>query len=254
MTRATPFAAGLATLAAERFPAIAEALSHGGASSADRDAFVLVEPVGRLLRDLVPLDAPAEALEAYVRLLHHAYRHWTAGGWVYRVSAGALEAAVRGGALTSHLAHQALYVQLPEHRVWRSPAAGEIPEPLDGMFVTETAAAGTIAVLGISGMHANRDGFSAVAVEGRADPDDPAGHELLVTVARDDGTAPFAPLLPGGREAGLYSVANAGELLVLTCRLLAKLPPNPAGADRDGRRRTETVGGGEWSERVLDVT
>ena len=249
-TRSTPFAAGLAALAAERFPDIAAALSRQGASSADRDAFVLVEPVGRLLRDLVPLDAPAEALEAYVRLLHHAYRHWTGGAWLYRVSPAALERAVRGGPVSSHLAHQALYLQLPEHRVWRAPGAAETPEPLDGMFVTETAAAGTIAVLGISGMHQNRDGFSAVSVEGRADPEDPTGAELLVDVARDDGSPAFTPLLPGGREAGLHSLANAGELLVLTCRLLAALPPpdpGRSGAVEGGRGRSET------SERIIEV-
>jgi len=227
--RPTPFGLAFGALAGERFPEIAAALARGPTSSADRDAFVLVQPAGALLQDLIAPDAPADAIDAYVRLLHHAYRHWTAGRWVYRVSDVVLARAASGGPLSTHLACQALYLQLPEHRVWRVPGPGETAEPLDGMFVTETAAPGTVAVLGISGMHRHRPGFSAVAVEGHADADDPTGEELLVQVRRDDGSPAFAPLLPGGREAGLYSVANAGELLLLTGRLLARLPEGDEG-------------------------
>lgn len=225
--RPTPFALVFGHLAPERFPAIADALAAGAALAADRDAFVLLQPVGALLRELVPAEAPAAALEAYVRLLHHAYRHWEAGGWVYRVSDAALDRAVERGAITAQLPRSALYLQLPAHRVWRAPAADEPPEPLDGMFVTATGAA-TIAVLGISGMHRNRPGFSAVSVDGRADADDPTGDELLVAAARDDGSAPFASLLVAESNARLYSLANAGELLLLTCRLLAALPASDA--------------------------
>jgi len=58
---------------------------------------------------------------------------------------------------------------------------------------------------------------------GRADPDDPTAGEIEIAAAREDGTAPFAPKLAGGSAAGLYSVANAAELLLLTCRLLTLL-------------------------------
>ena len=243
--RPTPFGLAFGALAGERFPEIAAALAHNATSSADRDAFVLVQPAGALLRDLIAPDAPAEAIDAYIRLLHHAYRHWTAGRWVYCVSDAALARAASGGPLSTHVARQALYLQLPEHRVWRAPAAGETAEPLDGMFVTERAVPETVAVLGISGMHRHRPGFSAVAVEGHADADDPTGEELLVAVQREDGSPPFAPLLPGGREAGLYSVATAGELLLLTCRLLARLP-----AAREGEGGT---GDADTAERFVDL-
>ncbi len=242
--RPTPFGLAFGALAGERFPEIAAALARGATSAADRDAFVLVPPVGALLQDLVAPDAPPDAIDAYVRLLHHAYRHWTAGRWVYRVSDVVLARAASGGPLSTHLPRPALYLRLPEHRVWRVPGPGETAEPLDGMFVTETAAPGTIAVLGISGMHRHRPGFSAVAVEGHADAADPTGEELLVRVRRDDGSPPFAPLLPGGREAGLYSVANAGELLLLTGRLLARLPEGDEG------RGTGEVG---TAERFVDL-
>ena len=95
--RPTPFGLAFGALAGERFPEIAAALARGTTSSADRDAFVLVQPTGALLQDLIAPDAPPDAIDAYVRLLHHAYRHWTAGRWVYRVSDVVLARAASGG-------------------------------------------------------------------------------------------------------------------------------------------------------------
>ena len=216
--RPTPFGLVFAQLAGDRFAEIAD--------EPDRDRFVLQAPVGRLLRELIPDDAGPDALEAHVRMLHHAHRHWTAGGWVYRIGEETLSRATGEAAISSRLPHPAIYLQLPELRVWGAPTAeGEgVPEPLDGMFVTTTGP-GAIAVLGIFGVRPDRPGFGAVSVDGRADADDPAPAELLVAAAREDGSAPFSPTLAGGERAGLFSVANAGELLLLTCRLLALLPP-----------------------------
>src|SRR6266702_8067259 len=84
------------------------------------------------------------------------------------------------------------------------------------MFVSETGAAGEIAVLAIFGMRPDRPGFSAVGLEGRAD-------SIELAAAREDGSVPFGPRLAGGTAAGLYSVANPGELLLLTGHLLALL-------------------------------
>lgn len=232
--RQTPYALVFGQIAEERFPAIARALELAGRSSEDRDGFVLLEPVAHLVRDLVPEDVSPEELDAHLRLLHHAYRHWTAGGWVYRVGEGALARATSGARLSSHLPHQALYLQLPTGRVWRP---GDPPEPLDGMFVTETAERGTIAALGVFGMHRNRPGFSAVSVEGHVDENEATAAELEVAARREDDSAAFEPLLEGGREAAIYSVVNAGELLLLTCRLLALLPP-AARATGNGQRET----------------
>jgi len=221
--RATPFALAFGEIE-PRFPAIAEALQQDGAVPTDRDRFVLLEPVGRLLREIVPEDAGADALEAHVLLLHHAYLYWAAEQRVYQVSEQALRRAVGETRMTMRLPHPAQYLQLPELRVWGAPNEASPPEPLDGMFVSEAASGdGEIAVLAIFGMRPDRPGFSAVGLEGRADPDDPAAGEIEIAAARDDGSAPFAPKLAGGTAAGLYSVANAGELLLLTCRLLTLL-------------------------------
>lgn len=240
--RATPFELVFADLAAERFPAIAQVLARESISSANRDHFVLLEPVGRLLRDIVPPDAGADALEAHLLLLHHAYRHWAASGRVYRLSETALARAATAARITSHLPHPAAYVQLPELRVWGTPTPDGPPEPLDGVFVSETALPGAIAALAIFGMRPDRPGFSAVGVEGRADPGDAGGGEIAVGAARADGTAPFGPTIAGGERAGLYSLANAGELLLLTCRVLALLPvPRDAGARAEGTSAREQI-------------
>ncbi len=233
--RPTPFSLVFAALAGEWFPAIADAAraAGGGSPTADRDRFVLLEPVGRLLREIMGPDAGPDALEAHIRLLHHVYHHWAAGGWVYRFEPPALARTV-SGTLTSRLPHPALYLQLPELRVWGAPAAGagDAPEPLDGMFVAQGGSG--IAVLGIFGMREGRPGFSAVAVDGRADADDPSGDEVLVAAARADGSPPLSPMLTGGDRAGMLSVANAGELLLLTCRLLTLLPTPGEGGSGTG--------------------
>jgi hypothetical protein len=223
--RATPFALAFGEIATQRFPAIAEALQQDGTAATDRDRFVLLEPVGRLLRDIVPEDSGADALEAHVLLLHHAYLFWAAEQRVFQISDQALRRAVGEKRITTQLPRAGQYLQLPELRVWGAPNEASPPEPLDGMFVSEAESAGSgeIAVLAIFGMRPDRPGFSAVGLEGRADPDDPTAGEIEIAAARDDGSAPFAPTLAGGTAAGLYSVANAGELLLLTCRLLTLL-------------------------------
>jgi hypothetical protein len=223
--RATPFALAFGEIATQRFPAIAEALQQDGTAATDRDRFVLLEPVGRLLRDIVPEDSGADALEAHVLLLHHAYLFWAAEQRVFQISDQALRRAVGEKRITTRLPRAGQYLQLPELRVWGAPNEASPPEPLDGMFVSEAESAGSgeIAVLAIFGMRPDRPGFSAVGLEGRADPDDPTAGEIEIAAARDDGSAPFGPTLAGGTAAGLYSVANAGELLLLTCRLLTLL-------------------------------
>jgi len=221
--RATPFALAFADLARDRFPAIAQVLTENATSSADRDRFVLLEPVGHLLREIATDGSGADALEAHMLMLHHAYRHWAGGGWVYRIGEAALQRAASATTITSHLPTQALYLQLPELRVWGTPTADGAAEPLDGLFVTETAEPGRIAVLGIFGMREGRPGFSAVGLDGHADSDDPSAGEIEVAAARADGSERFSPTLAGGAEAGLYSLANAAELLLLTCKLLTVL-------------------------------
>jgi hypothetical protein len=222
--RSTPFGLAFGDIAPRRFPAIAEALQQDGTAPTDRDRFVLLEPVGRLLREIVPEESGADALETHVLLLHTAFLHWASEGPVYRIGEAALRRATTGKQITTALPHPALYLQLPELRVWGAPNAEMPPEPLDGLFVNAGQQPGAIGMLAVFGLRPDRPGFSAVGLEGRADPDDPTEKEIEIAATREDGSMPFGPILAGGSAAGLYSVANAGELLLLTCRLLTLLP------------------------------
>lgn len=228
--RVSPYALVFGALAPRHFPAVRTAVGSDALAALDRDRFVLLGPVGQLLRELAPDDTPPEALEAHVRLVHHAYRHWAAGAWVYDVSAERLSRAAAAGPLRSTLPHDALYLRLPTLRVWGAAQSGEPPEPLDGMFLAATAAPGTLAALGIFGMHGERPGFSAVAVEGHADAARARIGEIEIPTEREDGSPALAPQLAGGAAAAVYSVADAGELLLLACRLLHDLPAPPVEA------------------------
>jgi hypothetical protein len=221
--RATPFSLVFGEIAPVRFPAITAALDHAGAPAADRDRFVLLDPVGRLLREIMPEGAGADALEAHVLLLHHAYLFWAAGEPVYQIGEATLRQAIAAKRITTSVPQAAQYLQLPELRVWGSSNPANPVEPLDGMFVSRGSRKGAVAVLAIFGMRPDRPGFSAVALDGTADADDPSANEIELAADRDDGTPAFAPRLPGGSAAGLYSVVNAGELLLLTGRLLRLL-------------------------------
>ena len=242
--RPTPFGLAFGEIAPRRFPAIAEALQQDGSAPSDRDRFMLLEPVGRLLREIVPEASGADALETHVLLLHTAFLHWSNDGPVYRIGENALRRAVRDRELSTRLPNPALYLQLPELRVWGTPNAASPPEPLDGLFVSAGTTAGAIGVLAIFGMRPDRPGFSAVGLEGRADMEDASADEIEVAAVREDGSAPLGPMLAGGSAAGLYSVANGGELLLLTCRVLALLPKTR----ETGNEKRET---GELEQVVL---
>ena len=224
--RPTPFGYIFRDLAVAEFPAIDKAMDNAGAIETDRDQFALLEPVARLLQQIVPPDASADAVEAHIRLLHHAYCHWAAHGCVYRISDSALARAFTQPTITDRLPRAAFYLQLPELRVWGTPTADGQAEPLDGMFVTGWLPSG-VAVLAIFGLRPDRPGFSAVGLEGRADSDEAGASEIEIAAARDDGSPAFGPTLAGGSAAGLHSIANPGELLLLTCRLLPLLPFDP---------------------------
>ena len=161
--RPTPFGLAFGEIAPQRFPAIAEALQQDGSAPTDRDRFTLLEPVGRLLREIVPEASGADALETHVLLLHTAFLHWSNDGPVYRIGENALRRAVGDKELTTRLPNPALYLQLPELRVWGTPNAPNPPEPLDGLFVSTGTAVGSIGVLAIFGMRPDRPGFSAVS-------------------------------------------------------------------------------------------
>ena len=209
--RPTPFDVAFGAEAETWFPRIRDSLAAAGLDPHDAEAFILDREVVTYLRELVPEEGIGEAVAQHVALLHHAYLYWDEGGWIFRLTkkrAQSLllaEGAPQDGATAAP--PKAYYVQFPERLVWAELAPGEPHQPLDGAFVRPWPAGGYF-VLAIFGMHPGQGGFSVVDADGY-----PEGSLL-----REDGSALFAPTLPGGEAAGLHSIVGGEELLELAAR------------------------------------
>lgn len=215
MSRQTPFDLVFGALAAERFPAIRDSLARSGATPEDRDRFVLDAQAAGLLRELVPEEGADASVSEHLALLHHAYLFWAAGQRTTVLTRQAATALLSGPGSAAGEPPDARYIQFPERLVWAETEPAAPHEPLDGVFV-HASDPGGLSALAVFGFHPTRMGFSVVSAEGPRPMD----------LARADGTALFAPVLPGGAAAGLFSVTGTEELLELAARA-AGLPPEP---------------------------
>lgn len=219
MSRPTPLELVFGPMAAERFPAIREALVAAGYQLADRHGFVLVREAVELLRELRPDEGVGEGIDQLVAFVHASFLSWADDKPVVRLDRKAVERLLRAPGPPVPLAAGSgptYYVQLPGRRIWGEPLAGAPPEPLDGWFAR--ASGEVIDVVAIFGLHPTRPGLTAVEVLGPRPTD----------LRRPDGTPPFAPRLEGGEAAGLASIASAAELLELAYRVHGSLPGQPA--------------------------
>ena len=178
----------------------------------DRDAFLLNGAVGAVLRDLMPDEAPADAINAYGALLHMLYAAWSRDWPLITTTEEQVRLALAGDYPLSHSPEFPLvcYVQLPERLVWAEPVAGEAHEPLDGVFVIATHE--RVDALAILGFRLEREGFTTM--EGAIALPSPA------TALRAGGDRAFTSAMPGGAEAGLISVVDEGELATLVMRTI----------------------------------
>jgi hypothetical protein len=207
-----PWTELVSAIGEERFAEVREALTTAGTEDLSGDAFILNGTVANLLRDLMPDDAPADAITAYGALLHMLHVCWARDWPVVRIDAEKLRIALAAPTPHSPLPIAVVcYVQLPERLVWAEPAEGEPHEPLDGIFLI--AAGERADALAVLGFRAARDGFTTMegAVALPAPPPPP----------RACGSPAFASTLPGGDLAKLISVVDAHELCAIA---LASLP------------------------------
>ena len=211
MTRPLPWTDLLAAIGEPRFEEIRAALQQAGTDDQDRDSFLLSAPVGQLLREMMPGEAPAAAITAYGALIHMLYVTWARDWPVVPVSAEQLRSAL--AAATQHAPRSVsavCYLQLPERLVWAEPAAGEPHEPLDGVFlVAGPERADAVAILGF---RSGRDGFTTM--EGAIALPAPAA------TGRDNGAPAFSSTLPAGDRKRLLSVVDAHELVSLALAAL----------------------------------
>ena len=205
--RPTPFDIVFDVIARDRFPEVRASLESGSVDASNRDAFLLDRYDVQELRDLVPDEGVGEAVDQHVALLHNAYLFWQGGQRVVRLNRKDTESLLAKAPADGHgLPFDTVYVQFPERTLWAQINEGAPHEPLDGVFVSPVG--DQYRVLGVFGMHPDRVGFSVAEVSGSRVPD----------VQRPDGSARFAPLLPGGAAANLYSVDGAPELVELGAR------------------------------------
>lgn len=209
--RPTPFDIAFGEAAGERFERMRQSLAATGRDPHDLDAFMLDREVVTYLRELVPEEGVGDAIEQHVALLHHAYLFWAEGAWIVRPTRDRTRRLLtEPGPEATPSAEgllRAVYLQLPERLVWAALAPDEPHQPLDGLFLRPWPAGGYF-LLAIYGLHRGSEGFGVVEVDGYREP----------VLARDDGTPLFAPVLPGGAEAGLFSIVGGEELLELAAR------------------------------------
>jgi hypothetical protein len=210
MPRPTPFALVFEPVAQTTFPPIRSALDRARQDPHDRDSFLMLREVVTLLRDLRPEEGLGEGMDQLAALVHHAYLFWAAGSLTVAVPLGRLEQLLDERVLSGsdHRGVPPYYVQMPERRIWADVVPGRPHEPLDGCFVHLDSDGTGLRVLGVFGVHAERPGFSVVEAMG----------PRSLVLARVDGSRLFAPTLPGGAAAHLFSLAGAEELLELGWR------------------------------------
>jgi len=219
MPRPTPFDLVFGPSAQEVFPKIRLALDQAGHDPRDRDGFLMLREVVTLVRELRPEEGLGEGIDQLAALVHHAYLYWEAEEQVVELATEQLTSLLGTSTGTADRTEvrSAYYAQMPQHRIWAEVIPGHPPEPLDGCFVHSTPDGAALRVLGVFGMHPDREGFSVVEAAG----------PRPLTLARADGSELFAPTLTGGQAAGLFSITGEEELLDLGWRTgtLAAAPP-----------------------------
>jgi len=210
--RRLPWTALVEALGDGSFEAMRAGLAKAGTDPFDRDAFLLDGAVGRVLRDLVPTDAPPDAVTEYGALLHALFLHWHHGSPVRQLERAAATAllAAPPDTVPEPDAPAAVYVQLPERLVWAASAPGAPHEPMDGLFVLRSGA--HLRVLAVLGFRPDRQGFTTLATDSPLPP--PAQ-------PRPDGSPTFATVLPAGERMGFFSVVTGTELARLALLALA---------------------------------
>ncbi|MGH7510547.1 MAG: hypothetical protein ACREMZ_13900 [Gemmatimonadales bacterium] len=220
-SRLTPFDLVFKQVAQETFPKIRSALHQSGQDARDRDRFLLQPEAVTLLRELRPDEGLGEGIDQLVALLHHAYLFWDAGETTVELSEGRLASLLATPPAEGPAdSPPSYYAQVPARKMWAPVIAGQPHEPLDGCFVHLAPDGATLRVLGVFGIHPERQGFSVVEAMGAR----PAALE------RRDGSPLFSPALPGGAAAGLYSIAGEEELVDLGWRTRAVGAESWAGA------------------------
>ena len=218
------------------FPSLQDEAEANGDDPASRERFAFLSLAADALRDLIPQEAPREALEQHRALLYHSFNFWRFGRRFYLLERPVARYLVESrpvlGGWEPRLPHPAVYVQLPANLFWASISPHVPPEPVDGFFAVESQGVDplgpsyrTLQVLMVLGIRRERAGFSIIPFDVEVGPGMDSG--WADAPAREDDGADFASVLPGGDAAGLYSIVTTGEALKLLTRALWYVHANP---------------------------
>lgn len=222
----------------ENFPAIAREAESRGVDPADPGRFILLASAGAALQEIKGESDDPELIRQHGALLFHAWHLWRHGERIVLAPVERVRALVEGKVGSEgwepRLPVPAGYLQLPQHMVWVRAGEGDSPESLDGFFWTRSAG-DTLSLLLVAGIQRDRAGFSVVEIPPL--PLAEAGEWLRIRGR--EGGKDFAPTLPGGELAGLYSVETGGEALKLAARVLRHLEAAEGwGTDLAGQERS----------------
>ena len=175
---------------------------------------------GELLRELLPEDAPAEAIQQIARLVYHCFHFRIAGKPVFEIPEDVLRELLHTGFVAGP-AHvpppdRAGYVMLPRNRVWSRITEDAHAEALDGFFFVGDQ------ILYVLGLMQGRPGFSIMEVSAARASDETTSVADLK--ARPEGED-FANVLPGGELQGHFAITNIAEALKLAARCFWQLTP-----------------------------
>lgn len=215
------------------FPRIVREAIENDVDIGEPERFEFLTVAADTIRELVPDEAPPDALDQYRALLFHAFNFWRAGRVLYIMDLAAARflvespQAMEGWAFS--IPASAMYLQLPANLFWSSISPETPPEPIDGFFLTRSVRpdhrgrlVGHLEVLVVLGIHRSRAGFSVIPVRTELDPEE---EDPWSPPERPNGD--FKNVLPGGEIAGLYSILTTGEVLKLVARALAYVERHP---------------------------
>lgn len=218
--RRTPYEMTLPSLefGEERFTQVAEEAETRGFPGhlTDIGAFPLLGEVGAILREIRTPEDPPEMIQQYGMLLFHAFHFWRLKFPLVLVTVEAARRAVaiRGSVEVDLTPEGCVYLQLPQHLFWTGGDGGQMPESLDGVFVTWVN--DHLHAMAVAGVTRQRPGLITLPLS----PIIPADlSRISGERARDSGTD-FSTSMPGGEMDELYGLESGGEVWKLIARLL----------------------------------
>jgi hypothetical protein len=196
-----------------KLEAIAVEAAERDVDTTNGDRLGMLLSAGELLRELLPDDAPPDAIQQVARLVFHCFHYRAAGKQTFEIAEDVLRELL-STALVAGPAHVAApadggYVMLPRNRVWSRITEDAHAEAIDGFFFTGDQ------VLFVLGLMQGRAGFSIMEVNAAHVTDENVS--IVDLKAREDGED-FANVLPGGELQGHFAITNAAEAMKLAAR------------------------------------